>query len=135
MNDLLTKIIFMLLLGLILYQLCKTPPIETFLNAPNIILIGNIFSDKDHTRFISIKEQIENDKNLHIGEIINIKGVYGKSKIIPFFGGWRAERKYAGGGILLDQGIHMVDLMRLFCGEFTEVKSFVSNKRNGYEFE
>ncbi|MBT6438327.1 MAG: gfo/Idh/MocA family oxidoreductase, partial [Flavobacteriales bacterium] len=34
---------------------------------------------------------------------------------------------YSGGGILLDQGIHMVDLMRLFVGEFTEVKSFISN--------
>ena len=67
------KIIFATLLGLILYQLSKTPHIETFLNTPNIILIGNIFSDKDHTRFISIKERlIENDKNLHIGEIINI---------------------------------------------------------------
>ena len=59
------KIIFATLLGLILYQLTKTPHIETFLNTPNIILIGNIFSDKDHTRFISIKEQIEKDKNLH----------------------------------------------------------------------
>ena len=72
MNDLLMKIIFATLLGLILYQLTKTPHIEPFLNTPNIILIGNIFSDKDHTRFISIKEQIEKDKNLHFGEIINI---------------------------------------------------------------
>ena len=28
-----------------------------------------------------------------------------------------------GGGILLDQGIHMLDLFRLFCGEFSEIKS------------
>ena len=56
-------------------------------------------------------------------KIVNLRGVYGKSKIIPFSGGWRAERKYAGGGILLDQGLHMVDLMRLFCGEF-EVRLF-----------
>jgi predicted dehydrogenase len=47
--------------------------------------------------------------------------------MVPFDGNWRSERKYAGGGILLDQGIHMVDLMRLFCDEFVEVKSFVSN--------
>jgi predicted dehydrogenase len=57
-----------------------------------------------------------------------MRGIYGKSKIIPFEGGWRAERKFSGGGILLDQGIHMVDLMRLFCGDFTEIVSFVSNK-------
>ena len=27
-----------------------------------------------------------------------------------------------------DQGIHLVDLMRLFCGNFVEIKSFVSNQ-------
>ena len=27
----------------------------------------------------------------------------------------------------MDQGIHMVDLMRLFAGEFTEIHSFISN--------
>src|SRR5262245_52087026 len=62
-----------------------------------------------------------------LGEIVNMRGVYGKSKIVSFASGWRAERNYAGGGILLDQGIHMVDLMRLFCGEFEDVKSYVSN--------
>jgi predicted dehydrogenase len=62
-----------------------------------------------------------------LGEIVNIRGVYGKSKIVSFASGWRAERNYAGGGILLDQGIHMVDLMRLFCGEFEHVQSYVSN--------
>ena len=62
-----------------------------------------------------------------MGKIINLRGVYGKSKVIPFSGGWRSKRELAGGGILLDQGIHMLDLMRLFCGEFVEVKSYVSN--------
>ena len=63
----------------------------------------------------------------NLGDIINLRGLYGKSRVIPFDGGWRSERKLAGGGILLDQGIHMLDLMRFFCDEFVEVKSFVSN--------
>jgi len=64
-----------------------------------------------------------------MGRVLNLRGVYGKSKFISFgqHSDWRAERAVAGGGILLDQGIHMVDLMRLFAGEFEEVKSFVSN--------
>jgi predicted dehydrogenase len=74
-----------------------------------------------------VKDALKIVKSKKLGEIINIRGIYGKSKIIPFSGGWRAERKYAGGGILLDQGIHMLDLMVLFCGKFPEVKSFVSN--------
>jgi predicted dehydrogenase len=60
--------------------------------------------------------------------VVNLQGIYGKSKVVPFEGSWRAERRYAGGGILLDQGIHMVDLIRLFAGEFPEVKSFVTNR-------
>ena len=48
---------------------------------------------------------------------------------------WRTKRHIAGGGILLDQGIHMVDLLRYLCGEFTEVKSFVSNDFWGFDVE
>jgi len=81
----------------------------------------------NHRYHDSIRKTLEIIKSKELGEIINLRGVYGKSKIIPFSGGWRAERKYSGGGILLDQGIHMVDLMRLFCGKFLDVKSYVSN--------
>ena len=42
-------------------------------------------------------------------------------------GEWRSKKSIAGGGILLDQGIHLLDLMRYFCGDFVEIKSFVSN--------
>ena len=41
----------------------------------------------------------------------------------------------AGGGILLDQGIHMVDLMRLFAGEFNEIYSFIENSHWNYDVE
>jgi len=82
----------------------------------------------NHRYHDSVREALRIIRSGDLGEIINMRGVYGKSKIIPFHGGWRAERRFAGGGILLDQGIHMVDLMRLFCGEFEEIKSFVSNR-------
>ena len=82
----------------------------------------------NHRYHDSVREAIRLTQSGELGEIVNMRGVYGKSKIIPFSGGWRSERKYSGGGILLDQGIHMVDLMRLFTGEFVDVKSFVSNE-------
>lgn len=90
---------------------------------PNLVLKYGF----NHRYHDSVREALRLIKTGDFGEIINVRGVYGKSKIIPFSGGWRAQRRYAGGGILLDQGIHMVDLIRLFCGEFVEVKSFVSN--------
>ena len=81
----------------------------------------------NHRYHDSVKMALEIIKSGNLGTVVNIRGVYGKSKIIDFSGGWRSQRKISGGGILLDQGIHMVDLMRLFCDEFEEVKSFISN--------
>lgn len=112
---------------------CEKPPGRDIADIKRVIEV-----EKNHPRLIlkygfnhryhdSVREALRIVKSGEMGEIINLRGVYGKSKIISFSGGWRAERKYAGGGILLDQGIHMVDLMRLFCGEFKEVKSYVSN--------
>ncbi len=81
----------------------------------------------NHRYHDSVREALRVIQSGELGEVINLRGVYGKSRIIPFSGGWRSQRDLAGGGILLDQGIHMVDLMRLFCSEFDEVKSFISN--------
>lgn len=89
----------------------------------------------NHRYHDSVREALRLIENGELGPVVNLRGVYGKSKIIPFSGGWRSERRYAGGGILLDQGIHMVDLMRLFCGEFPEVKSFISNGYWGHDVE
>ena len=64
--------------------------------------------------------------------------IYGKSKVITATGpnaDWRSKREIAGGGILLDQGIHMVDLLRLFAGDFDKVHSFISNKYWKYDVE
>ena len=59
--------------------------------------------------------------------IVDLRGVYGKSKMIRFNQDWRTKREIAGGGILLDQGIHMVDMMRLFAGDFVDIHAYVSN--------
>lgn len=120
-------------LGKDLHVFCEKPPASNLAGIKAVMEAKNKKPDLilkygfNHRYHDSVREALRLIKTGDFGEIINVRGVYGKSKIIPFSGGWRAQRKYAGGGILLDQGIHMVDLMRLFCGEFTEVKSFVSN--------
>ena len=116
-----------------LHVFCEKPPgmnveeiekvIETEKRFPNLKLKYGF----NHRYHESIKKALEIVNSRELGEVINLRGVYGKSMIVPFDGGWRSKRKLSGGGILLDQGIHMLDLMRLFCGEFNEIKSFVSN--------
>jgi predicted dehydrogenase len=81
----------------------------------------------NHRYHESVRKALQIIHSGKLGKVINLRGVYGKSKIIRFDSDWRTKRVSAGGGILLDQGIHMVDLMRLFAGEFTQVQSFVSN--------
>ena len=60
-----------------------------------------------------------------LGRPMWMRGIYGKAGGPWYERDWRADPAVAGGGILLDQGIHMLDLFRVFAGEFAEVKSFV----------
>jgi predicted dehydrogenase len=116
-----------------LHVFCEKPPGKDMADIEQVIATEKKFPHLklkygfNHRYHDSIREALRIIKSGDLGEIVNLRGVYGKSKIIPFSGGWRSRRELAGGGILLDQGIHMVDLMRLFGGEFNEVKSFVSN--------
>jgi predicted dehydrogenase len=91
----------------------------------------------NHRYHESVVDALKIVRSNEFGRVINLRGVYGKSKFISFGKAhdWRIDRNIAGGGILLDQGIHLVDLMRLFAGEFTEVKSFVSNDFWGHDVE
>jgi predicted dehydrogenase len=81
----------------------------------------------NHRYHDSVREALRIVQSGELGAVVNLRGVYGKSRFVPSPDGWRIHRDQAGGGILLDQGIHMVDLIRLFGGEFEEVNSFVSN--------
>jgi predicted dehydrogenase len=83
----------------------------------------------NHRYHDSVSDALSLIHSRQLGNIINLRGIYGKSKLITYKqdNDWRTKRAIAGGGILLDQGIHMVDLLRLFAGEFTDVYSIVSN--------
>ncbi len=116
-----------------LHVFCEKPPGMTVQEIEQVIKVEKSFPKLklkygfNHRYHQSVQKALDLIKSEKLGKIINLRGVYGKSSIIPFSGGWRSNRKLAGGGILLDQGIHMLDLMRLFSGEFKEIKSFISN--------
>jgi len=116
-----------------LHVFCEKPPGKDVYDIMNVIKVEKKkpelklkygFNHRYHDSFIEATKVIKSKK---YGKIVNIRGVYGKSKIIPFDGGWRSQRKFAGGGILLDQGIHMLDMITTLAGDFEEVLSFVSN--------
>ncbi|QVL50106.1 MAG: Gfo/Idh/MocA family oxidoreductase [Thiocapsa sp.] len=78
-----------------------------------------------HHRSIMRMKQIVDDGEL--GKVLWLRGRYGKEVDPSYFDGWRANPELAGAGILLDQGIHMADLMLQLGGGFDEVHAFVSN--------
>ena len=63
-----------------------------------------------------------------MGRVLWLRGVYGKSggPGREFEQSWRNDPAVSGGGILLDQGIHMLDLFRFFCGDFPEVHGMLA---------
>jgi predicted dehydrogenase len=125
-----------------LHVFCEKPPGKSVVDIQKVIDIEKqhpelkLMYGFNHRYHESVQDAL---RILHSGELgnnINIKGVYGKAKLITFNQpDWRTKRVIAGGGVLLDQGVHMVDLMRLFAGEFNEVHSFISNSHWGYDVE
>lgn len=90
----------------------------------------------NHRYHSSVQDALQILRSGELGRVINMRGVYGKAKLITFDQPpWRTQRTIAGGGVLLDQGIHIVDLMCLFGGDFSEVHSFISNNHWGYDVE
>jgi len=117
-----------------LHVFCEKPPGRDLEDIANVIECERrhpgqkLMYGFNHRYHHSVREALRIVRSGELGEIINMRGVYGKSKIIRFDSDWRTKRVFSGGGILLDQGIHMVDMMRLFAqDEFTEIHSSISN--------
>jgi predicted dehydrogenase len=56
-----------------------------------------------------------------IGPLMFIRGRYGHGGRLGYEREWRADPALSGGGELLDQGIHLIDLARWFLGDFARV--------------
>lgn len=112
---------------------CEKPPgrslddvkkiIEIEKKHPNLKLMFG-FNHRYHPGILEAKIIIDSGK---FGKILFLKGTYGKSGGKNYLQSWRNKKEISGGGILLDQGIHMLDLFRYFCGDFKEVKSFITS--------
>jgi predicted dehydrogenase len=76
------------------------------------------FNHRHHPGITDAKAIIESGA---LGEILTLRGVYGKGGGYDYHKSWRNDPAIGGGGILLDQGLHMLDLFHLFVGEFTDV--------------
>ena len=91
---------------------CEKPPSRTlnellkvqeiYKKFPNLKLMYGF----NHRFHLSVEEAKSIIDSKAYGDILNLKGVYGKSQMISFNQtDWRTKREESGGGILLDQGM------------------------------
>ena len=76
------------------------------------------FSHRYHRAFHKAREIFESGA---AGPLLFIRGRYGHGGRAGYDREWRADPAVSGGGELLDQGIHLIDLARWFLGDFTRV--------------
>ncbi|MCG3204387.1 MAG: Myo-inositol 2-dehydrogenase [Elusimicrobia bacterium] len=71
------------------------------------------FNHRLHPSVVTAKSLL---KGGSLGPILYMKGTYGKSGGVHYRQSWRNDKQVSGGGILLDQGIHMLDIFLNFLG-------------------
>jgi predicted dehydrogenase len=59
-----------------------------------------------------------------LGSLLFLRARYGHGGRLGLASEWRAQPQRSGGGELIDQGVHLIDLARWFLGEFVEVNGF-----------
>ncbi|MEI6045342.1 MAG: Gfo/Idh/MocA family oxidoreductase [Chloroflexota bacterium] len=81
------------------------------------------FNHRFHPAFLKAREIWETGEP---GELMFIRGRYGHGGRLGYEKEWRADPEIAGGGELLDQGVHLIDLSRWYAGEFDSVEGHVA---------
>lgn len=120
---------------------CEKPPGRTLEDIEHILkaeqqnhgtklMFG--FNHRYHPGVMRAKSIVDSGR---LGKIVTLRGLYGKSGGKNFALSWRNDFTVSGGGILLDQGIHMLDLFNFFLGGFTSAKAFLSNGHWGFDVE
>jgi predicted dehydrogenase len=79
-----------------------------------IVKVG--FNHRFHPAIAKAKVLVDDGR---IGPLLFIRGRYGHGGRIGYEKEWRFQREISGGGELIDQGSHLIDLSRWFLGELT----------------
>ena len=115
-----------------LHVFCEKPPamkieelvivLEALKSSKKKLKYG--FNHRYHYSVMEAKKIVDSGE---MGKLLRMRGVYGKAGSIDYNTNWRNYKKHSGGGILLDQGIHMLDLMRYFSKEnFNKISSHIT---------
>lgn len=79
------------------------------------------FNHRYHKSLRKAKEIVDAGE---LGELMFIRARYGHGARLGYDKEWRADPHLSGGGELIDQGPHLIDLSRWFLGEFVQIEGF-----------
>ncbi len=82
------------------------------------------FNHRFHKSLLKAREIINSGE---LGDLMFLRGRYGHGGRIGYEKEWRADPKLSGGGELIDQGAHLIDLSRWFLGEISNVQGLACN--------
>lgn len=102
--------------------------IEPYLTEGLILAYG--FNHRQHDSIIKIRKILDNGT---MGKLLWMRGRYGKEVNSKYKNTWRCDKKINGGGIVIDQGIHMIDLMSYLAKGFDGAQAVLSTDYLGCE--
>lgn len=95
------------------------PIVEAAKKTGVLVHIG--FNHRYHRAFRKARELIDANE---IGDLMFLRARYGHGGRIGYDKEWRAVPELSGGGELIDQGVHLIDLAGWFLGDFSEIQGF-----------
>ena len=102
-----------------LEEVSKTIKIQK--NSESKVRVG--FNHRYHRSFRKLDEIVKAGTR---GDLMFIRSKYGHGGRVGYEKEWRASPKLSGGGELIDQGPHLIDLCRKLLGEFNSVEGFAT---------
>ena len=85
------------------------------------VIVRTGYNHRFHPAFQKARELADSGA---LGPLMFIRARYGHGGRVGYDREWRADPKLSGGGELIDQGVHLIDLARWFLGDFTFVDGF-----------
>lgn len=82
------------------------------------------YNHRFHDAFLKARKLFQDGT---IGNLIFIRARYGFGGRLGYDNEWRLQKAVSGGGHLIDQGVHMIDLARSFIGDIAQVVGFTSD--------
>ena len=96
----------------------------------NNVLLAVNYLHRLHPHVIKAKELI---KNQTVGKLVSVNVSFNID--FPPGNNFRFNKELSGGGALRDLGTHMIDLLRFFGGEITEINGYMDNIIYNYDVE